>query len=106
VTPLRGEVWWCETPDAGGRPCVVLTRDAAISRLRRALVALASTNVRGLDTEVVLEPDEDPVDRRCVLALDVPTTVSIGHLTTRLGRLSDHRMRQVCDALAVAVDCR
>ena len=38
--PARGEVWWCgPLPEAGRRPVVVLSRDAAIPRLRRALVA-------------------------------------------------------------------
>ncbi|MGH9131747.1 MAG: type II toxin-antitoxin system PemK/MazF family toxin, partial [Acidimicrobiales bacterium] len=57
--PCRGEVWWCELADVGGRPVVVLSRDAAILRLRRALVAPCTTNVRGLASEVVLEPGED-----------------------------------------------
>ena len=59
--PLRGEVWWCEPPQIGRRPVVVLSRDAAIPRLRRALVAPCTTTIRGLSSEVVLEPDEDPV---------------------------------------------
>ncbi len=106
MTPQRGELWWCEIADVGRRPCVVLTRDAAIPRLRRVLVALATTTVRRLPSEVALEPGEDPVPRRCVLNLDVPETVPMALLTQRLGRLSDERMRQVCAALAVAVDCR
>jgi mRNA interferase MazF len=31
--------------------------------------------------------------------------VSIAVLVERLGRLSDQRMRQVCAALEIAVDC-
>ncbi len=64
--PARGETWWCELADVGRRPVVVLSRDAAIPRLRRVLVAPCTTTVRGLPSEVVLEPDEDPV-RRCGL---------------------------------------
>jgi len=33
-------------------------------------------------------------------------SVSVAVLVERLGRLSDDRMRQVCRALEVAVDCR
>ena len=55
MTPMRGELWWCESPDAGRRPCVVLTRDAAIPRLGRVLVALATTNIRSLPSEVALD---------------------------------------------------
>jgi len=105
VTPERGELWWCESPDAGRRPCVVLTRDVAIPRLRRTLVALATTNVRSLSSEVTLDPEIDPVPRRCVLNLDTPEVVPIALLTERVGRLSDERMHEVCRALAVATGC-
>ncbi|MEX1207165.1 MAG: type II toxin-antitoxin system PemK/MazF family toxin [Acidimicrobiia bacterium] len=103
--PARGEVWWCEPPAIGRRPVVVLSRDSAIPRLRRALVAPCTTTIRGLPSEVVLEPGDDPVPLRSVINLDLVESVSIGLLTDRLGRLSDHRMRQVCAALAVAVHC-
>lgn len=106
MTPARSEVWWCETADAGRRPCVVLTRDVAIPRLGRVLVALATTKMRGLPSEVLLEPGDDPVPQRCVLNLDVPEVVPLSLLTQRLGRLSDERMRQVCRAMSIAVDCR
>ena len=52
--PARGEVWWCELVEIGRRPVVVLSRDAAIPRLRRALVAPCTTTIRGLASEVVL----------------------------------------------------
>jgi mRNA interferase MazF len=105
AVPARGEVWWCELPDVGRRPVVVLSRDPAIPRLRRALVAPCTTTVRGLPSEVVLDPDDDPVPKHSVVNLDSVESVSIGVLVDRLGRLSDGRMRQVCTALAVAVAC-
>jgi mRNA interferase MazF len=37
--------------------------------------------------------------------LDSVESVALPILVNRLGRLSDARMRQVYDALAVAVDC-
>lgn len=103
--PGRGEVWWCELADIGRRPVVVLSRDAAIPRHRRALVAPCTTTIRGLVSEVVLEPDDDPITRRSAINLDSVESVSLGVLVERLGRLSDDRMRQVCHALAVAVGC-
>lgn len=105
MTPRRGELWWCESPDAGRRPCVVLTRDAAIPKLQRALVALATTNVRSLPSEVPLHPNSDPVPRPCVLNLDTPEVVPVALLTERLGRLSDDRIREICHALAIATGC-
>lgn len=98
-------MWWCEPPDVGRRPVVVLSRDAAVPRLRRALVAPCTTTVRGLPSEVVLEPGDDPVPRRSAVNLDSVESVSIGLLVDRLGRLSDERMREICTALAVAVGC-
>jgi mRNA interferase MazF len=104
--PTRGELWWCEPPEIGRRPVVVISRDAAISRLRRAIIAPCTTNIRGLLSEVVLEPNEDPVSRRSAVNLDSVESVSLGVLTDRIGRLSDARMGEICRALAVAVDCR
>lgn len=103
--PARGEVWWCELDDVGRRPVVVLSRDAAIPHHRRALIAPCTTTVRGLESEVLLEPGQDPVPRRSAVNLDSVESVGVGALTERLGRLADTRMRDVCAALAVAVDC-
>ncbi len=103
--PARGEVWWCELPDIGRRPVVVLSRDAAIPRLRRTLIAPCTSTIRGLPSEVVLEPGADPVPRRSALNLDSVESVSVAVLVERLGRLGDERMREVCAALGVATAC-
>jgi mRNA interferase MazF len=84
---------------------VVLSRDAAIPRLRRTLVAPCTTTIRNLASEVVLEPGDDPISRRCAVNLDSIESVSISILVERIGRLSDGRMRQICSALNVAVNC-
>lgn len=104
-TPQRGELWWCELPDIGRRPVVVLSRDAAIPRLGRALVAPCTTTVRGLRSEVLLEPGSDPVPRHSAVNLDSVECVSTAVLVDRLGALSASRMREICAALEVAVDC-
>ena len=103
--PARGELWWCELAEIGRRPVVVLSRDAAIPRLGRALVAPCTTTIRALPSEVVLEPGEDPVPRRSAVNLDSVESVSLAVLVARLGRLADARMREICAALEVAVDC-
>ena len=84
---------------------VVLSRDAAIPRLRRTLIGPCTTVVRGLASEVVLDPDNDPIPQRSAINLDSVESVSVGVLVQRIGRLSDNRMRQVCAALEVAVAC-
>lgn len=103
--PSRGEVWWCELPEISRRPVVVLSRDVAIPRLRRTVIAPCTTNIRGLPSEVVLEPEDDPIPRTSAVNLDSIESVSVGTLTERLGRLSDERMRRICEALNVAVNC-
>lgn len=107
MTPLPawGELWWCEPPGIGRRPVVVLSRDAAIPRLRRTLIAPCTTTIRGLASEVLLEPGDDPVPRQSAVNLDSIESVAVGLLTERLGRLGVQRMRQLCAALEVAVDC-
>jgi mRNA interferase MazF len=73
--------------------------------MRRALVAPCTTTIRGLPSEVLLEPGDDPVPRRSVVNLDSVESVAVSVLVERLGRLADARMQEVCAALGVAVDC-
>lgn len=91
--------------EIGRRPVVVMSRDAALPRHRRALVAPCTTTIRGLASEVVLDPGEDPVPLRSAVNLDSVESVSTVILVERLGRVADDRMRAICAALAVAVDC-
>jgi mRNA interferase MazF len=53
----------------------------------------------------VLEPGEDPISQRSGINLDSIENVSVAALVQRLGRLSDGRMREICAALQVAVEC-
>jgi mRNA interferase MazF len=104
-TPLRGEIWWCEMPEIQRRPVVVMSRDAAIPRLRRTLIAPCTTTIRNLPSEVILEPSDDPIGRRCAVNLDSLESVSVSILVERIGRLSDERMREICSALDIATGC-
>ena len=81
------------------RPVVVLSRDAAIPRLRRALVAPCTTTIRALPSEVILEPGEDPVALRSAVNLDWVESVSVAVLVERMGVLSGARMSEICAAL-------
>jgi mRNA interferase MazF len=103
--PQRGEVWWCELPEIGRRPALVLSRDVAITGRRRTIIAPCTTTVRGLPTEVELHPTRDPVPRPCVASLDSVENISVALLVDRIGRVEDSRMSQVCEALAVATGC-
>ena len=103
--PARGEIWWCELSELARRPVVVLSRDTAIPRLRRALIGPCTTTIRGIPSEVPLDPGEDPIRLPSAVNLDSVESVPLGALVERLGRLSDARMRQICAALEIAVGC-
>src|SRR3954466_7505726 len=83
----RGELWWCELPAVGRRPVVVLSRDAAIPRLRRTLIGPCTTTIREIPSEVLLDPSEGPIPRPSAVNLDSVESVSVGTLVERLGRL-------------------
>ena len=98
-------MWWWESEHVGARPAVVLSRDAALERLPTAIVAPCTTTIRGIPSEVVLEPGEDPVPAISAVNLDSLDNTPVALLVQRLGRLSDERMRQICAALEIAVAC-
>jgi mRNA interferase MazF len=100
----RGEIWWVEHPDAGRRPACVLTRQAAIPVLNSVLVAPATRTARGIPTEVALTR-EDGMPSDCVLSFDTLTTVPKALLSTRITRLPEARLAELCDALHAATGC-
>ncbi|WP_211233322.1 type II toxin-antitoxin system PemK/MazF family toxin [Brevibacterium album] len=104
--PLRGEVWWADLREAGTRPVVVIARQIAIESRGRTMIAPCSTVIRGLVSEVVLDPEDgDPLGRRCAVQLDAVVDVDVRVLTERAGRLSAGRMREVCESLTAATGC-
>jgi mRNA interferase MazF len=100
----RGEVWWVEHPEAGRRPYLVLTRQAAIPVLRAVLAVPATRRIREIPTEVVLD-DADGMPSGCALSLDNVTVVPKELFRERITRLSVDRMREVCRALSLATGC-
>ena len=102
--PVRGEVWWCELPEIARRPVVVLSRDAAIPRLRRALIGPCTTTVRDIPSEVVLDAGDDPVPRTSVVNLDNIHVIPKALLDRRLGAVPSARHREIKRALGYALD--
>jgi mRNA interferase MazF len=97
-------VWWVEDPDAGRRPFLVLTRQSAIPVLHTLLAAPATRTIRGIPTEVVLDPS-DGMPEECALSLDNLDRLEKELFRQRITRLSVERMTEVCRALAVASGC-
>jgi mRNA interferase MazF len=100
----RGDIAWLEHPDAGRRPVLVLTRDAAIPVLRHLTVALITRTVRGIPTEVALGAD-DGMPEPCAVTLDSLSTIPKALLSTPITRLPADRMQEICLALARATGC-
>jgi len=102
----RGDVWLYRfaLPDKR-RPVLVLSRPAALARLRTAIVAPITTTIHGLPSEVQVGPD-DGLKADSVVNLDHLYTVPKEDLRQWLGRLDEPRMRSVCAAVEVALGCR
>ena len=101
----QGEVWWANLPDPlGWRPVLVLMRDSAIEQLHWVTVAPLTRTIRGLESEVVLEPDADQVADRCAVTLDNVATVEQMLLVEKLTSLSPDRMNEVWEALHFALE--
>jgi mRNA interferase MazF len=100
----RGEVWWVEDPDAGRRPHLVLTRQAAIPVLNAYIAVPATRTIRGIATEVRVGT-KDGMPQECVLSLDNVALVPRGFFAERITRLGADRLSEVCSALAVATGC-
>jgi len=82
----------------------VLTRDAAIPALANVVVALVTTRVRGIPSEVPLGP-EDGLPRPCVISLDNLRTVPKSQLVEPITTLGPERLPALCGALRHATDC-
>ena len=101
----RGEVrlYRFPSPDKE-RPVLILTRRSALGYLARATVAPITSTIRGVPSEVALGI-EDGMKQPCAVNLHNVVTVAKNGLGRRIGQLGPDRMRQVCAALAFALEC-
>ncbi|MGA8354000.1 MAG: type II toxin-antitoxin system PemK/MazF family toxin [Solirubrobacteraceae bacterium] len=100
----RGGVFWLELELEGRRPVCVLTRDAAIPTLANLAVALITTRVRGIPSEVPLGA-EDGLPRPCAISLDNLRTVPKAQLVQPITMLGPDKLALLCKALQAATDC-
>lgn len=100
----RGEVWFAATP-GGDRPVLVLTRDPVADRIGAVLVAALTRTVRGLVSELELDPEHDGVPTRCVANFDNLHTLPKAEFRRPVTVLSAARMREACGVLAAATGC-
>ena len=102
---MRGEVrlYRFRPPDKP-RPVVVLTRASAIAYLSTVSVALITSTIRGVPSEVVLT-EKDGMKHSCAVNLHNVVTVSKQNLGRRLAVLNSERMSEVRAALGFALGC-
>ena len=100
----RGEIWWAEHPEAGRRPFLILTRQAAIQVMERVLAVPATRTVRNIPTELQLDED-DGMPASCALSFDNITTMPKALLTERITKLPVEKLEEVCRALKAATAC-
>jgi mRNA interferase MazF len=85
------------------RPVLVLTREVVRPHLDTVTVAPITTTIRGLSTEVALDP-HNGVDNRCVVACDHITTIPVDALGDQVGRLLDRQEANLSGAIQAAFD--
>jgi mRNA interferase MazF len=102
--PRQGDIWWGESPEAKGRPYLVITRDQAIAVLRTVLVAPVTRTVRSIPTEVPLGPDEG-LFTACTATLDNVLPFPKSMLVRRMGSIAPERRSALCAAWAATADC-
>ncbi len=100
----QGSTVWADLPPpAGRRPVVVLTRDAVVGRLSNLTVAPITRTIRGIDTEVLLEP-ADGLPTSCAVSLDNIFTIQRAAFGKVITVLSRDKMLLVFAAIRRAFD--
>jgi mRNA interferase MazF len=70
VDKAQGQIWWANLSEPlGWRPVLILTRDEALRNLHYVTVAPLTRTTRGIDSEVIVDPD-DGVPTRSAVTLD------------------------------------
>ena len=102
---MRGQIWLYafSRPDKR-RPVLVLTRQEVIDLLHTVMVAPVTSTIHGVPSEVAVGIDEG-LKNDSVVNLDHVQTVEKSKLTRFIGTVGQAKMREVCDALAIAAGC-
>lgn len=104
-TVSRGEIWlFTFKPPDKRRPVLVLTRQEVIPLLSTLMVAPITSTIRGAPGEVIVGTDEG-LKHQSAANLDHVQTVDRGRLKRFVGSLGPSKMREVCQALAIATGC-
>jgi mRNA interferase MazF len=98
----RGDIFDADLPDLGTRPVLVVTRQVAIPVLSAITVALVTSTVRGIPSEIPLN-SEHGLDRACVANCDNLATIEKAILGKCRGTLAFEDGIRLDDALRFAL---
>jgi mRNA interferase MazF len=100
----RGQLWSVDFgAGIGQHPGLLVSRTGIMRRRWRATVALISSSILGLRTEVPVGP-HDGLDHDSAIDCEELYTVHIDQLSQRLGELDQARMAQVSANIRLALD--
>ena len=99
----RGDLWLVEV-GRKKRPVLVMTRSED-RRPRAGHGGRGHHAIRGLASEVEFDHGQAGLERHSVINCDGIHTVPRRALTTRVGRVGDDVMREVCRAVSYAIGC-
>jgi len=95
----RGEIWWAELPaPVGRRPVALVSRNEAYRVRTQVLVAMVTTRVRGIRSEVRVGGDEG-LPRASVVNADALRTIPMSWLSARAGVLAPEKEADLDSAL-------
>lgn len=98
----RGDVFDADIPGLGVRPVVVITRQVAIPVLSAVAVAMVTSTVRGIPSEIPLN-FEHGLEQSCAANCDNLVTLAKARLHTRRGSLRVEDLDRLDDALRFAL---
>ena len=99
----RGEVWLAKIDKM--RPVVIASRNDVNGVRLRTTVALVTTTMRGIPSEVALD-QRDGFPVACAVNCDELVTIEKSRLERRRGALSTARLAEFDDALRFALQLR
>ena len=99
----HGEIWRGIADTS--RPVVIVSRDDVGGRRARTTVAIVSSVIRGIPTEVVLD-HTDGLERTCAVNADELFAMEKSRLERRIGRLRPEKLEALHAALRFALQLR
>lgn len=98
----QGEIWWAELPPpVGRRPMLILTRNESCLVRSSITVALVTTTIRNIPTEVPLAV-EDGMPKPCVVNVDTIYTIHKDTLKAKQTAINGAKWQAVTHAIKFA----